>query len=872
MNSKEIRSKFLSFFETKQHAIVPSAPMVIKNDPTLMFTNAGMNQFKDIFLGNSSAQNARVADSQKCLRVSGKHNDLEEVGHDTYHHTMFEMLGNWSFGDYFKKEAIEWAYEFLVKEMGIDPDRLYATVFEGSKEDNLELDNEAKKHWEKFLPQDRILHGSKKDNFWEMGDTGPCGPCSEVHVDLRSEEERTKLSGDKLVNQDHPLVIEIWNLVFIQYNRKANGSLILLPNKHVDTGMGFERLCMVLQGKQSNYDTDVFQPLIQAIAKACGKTYGNNEQADIAMRVISDHLRAISFSIADGQLPSNVKAGYVIRRILRRAVRYGYTFLNFNDPFMYKLLPVLIDVLGEAYPELVNQRELIEKVILEEETSFLKTLETGIRLLDKIIKNTKEQEYNVIPGKVAFELYDTYGFPFDLTELIARENDLAVNKKEFEEEMENQKNRSRSAATIDTEDWVELLKDDVEEFVGYDYLETEVKITRYRKVKQKKKELYQLVFNISPFYAESGGQVGDQGYIEANGEKVRILNTIKENNLNIHITDKLPIDPKATFKAVVDTGKRVATANNHTATHLLHNALRKVLGEHVEQKGSLVHPDYLRFDFSHFQKLTDEEIREIEILVNEKIRQNITVDEHRNIPMKAASDMGAIALFGEKYGDTVRVIKFDDSVELCGGTHVSHTGQIGFFKIMSEGSIAAGIRRIEAITGEKVVEYVFNQMQELNEVKSLFKNPKNIVDSVKSLFDEIANLNKQIDEMTKEQAQAIKKHLKEQIQEINGVHFIGYKVGLNSAGAIKDLAFQMKNEIDNLVLVLGAEINQKANLSIMISESLVKDKGWNASQIIREAAKEIQGGGGGQPFYATAGGKNPEGIEAAIEKVKELIQ
>lgn len=871
MNSKEIRSKFLSFFETKQHTIVPSAPMVIKNDPTLMFTNAGMNQFKDIFLGNSAAQNTRVVDSQKCLRVSGKHNDLEEVGHDTYHHTMFEMLGNWSFGDYFKKEAIEWAYEFLVKEMGIDPDRLYATVFEGSNEDNLKQDNEAKEHWKKYLPQDRILNGSKKDNFWEMGDTGPCGPCSEVHVDLRSNAERTKLSGDKLVNQDHPLVIEIWNLVFIQYNRKANGSLELLPNKHVDTGMGFERLCMVLQGKQSNYDTDVFQPLIQAIAKAAGKKYGDNDQADIAMRVISDHLRAISFSIADGQLPSNVKAGYVIRRILRRAVRYGYTFLNFNEPFMYKLLPVLINILGEAYPELVNQRELIEKVILEEETSFLKTLETGIRLLDKIIKNTKEQEYNVIPGKVAFELYDTYGFPFDLTELIARENDLAVNKKEFEDEMENQKNRSRSAATVDTEDWVELLKDDVEEFVGYDYLETEVKITRYRKVKQKKKELYQLVFNISPFYAESGGQVGDQGYIEANGEKVRIINTIKENNLNIHITDKLPLDPKATFKAVVDSGKRVATASNHTATHLLHNALRKVLGEHVEQKGSLVHPDYLRFDFSHFQKLNDEEIREIEILVNEKIRQNISVDEHRNIPMKAASDMGAIALFGEKYGDTVRVIKFDESVELCGGTHVSHTGQIGFFKIMSEGSIAAGIRRIEAITGEKVVEYVFSQMQELNKVKSLFKNPKNVVENVKSLFDEIAKLNKQIDEMTKEQAQAIKKHLKEQIQEINGVQFIGCNVGLNSAGAIKDLAFQMKNEMDNLVLVLGAEINQKANLSIMISESLVKDKGWNASQFIREAAKEIQGGGGGQPFYATAGGKKPEGIQSAIDKVKELI-
>ena len=886
MNSKEIRSKFLSFFESKNHTIVSSAPMVVKNDPTLMFTNAGMNQFKDIFLGNNPAKNSRVTDSQKCLRVSGKHNDLEEVGHDTYHHTMFEMLGNWSFGDpdclsadkagsasgYFKKEAIDWAFEFLVKEMKIDTDRLYATVFEGSKDDKLDLDSEAKDYWKKYLPEDQILHGSKKDNFWEMGDTGPCGPCSEIHIDIRNDAERKEISGDKLVNKDHPLVIEIWNLVFIQYNRKANGSLELLPSKHVDTGMGFERLCMVLQDKKSNYDTDVFQPLIQTIAKNSGKKYGEDEQANIAMRVISDHLRAISFSIADGQLPSNVKAGYVIRRILRRAVRYGYTFLGFNEPFIYKLIDVLIEVLGEAYPELKNQKTLIEKVIFEEETSFLKTLETGIRLLDIIIKNIEDEKYNVIPGKVAFELYDTYGFPLDLTELIAREHNLAVNKREFEAEMKNQKNRSRNAASIDTEDWIELLKDDVEEFVGYDYLETEIKITRYRKVKQKNKELYQLVFNISPFYAESGGQVGDKGYIEANDEKISIVNTIQENNLTIHITDKLPIDPKADFKAVVNSGKRVSTANNHTATHLLHHVLRKILGEHVEQKGSLVNPDHLRFDFSHFQKLSEDEIRQIEISVNEKIRENIALEEHRNIPMKAATDMGAIALFGEKYSDTVRVIKFDESIELCGGTHVSNTGQIGFFKIMNESSIAAGIRRIEAITGEKVVEYVFNQIQDLQEIKALLKNPKDIVGSVKSLMDNITTLNKQINEMTNEQAQAIKKHLKEQVQEINGINFIGYKVGINSAAAIKDISFQLKNEIDNLVLAIGVEINGKANLSITISENLVKDKNWNASQIIREVSKEIQGGGGGQAFYATAGGKNPKGLESAIEKVKEYIK
>jgi alanyl-tRNA synthetase len=846
--------------------------MVVKDDPTLMFTNAGMNQFKDIFLGNNTPKNIRVTDSQKCLRVSGKHNDLEEVGHDTYHHTMFEMLGNWSFGDYFKKEAIEWTYEFLVTEMKLDPDRLYATVFEGSKDDGLDLDTEAQEHWKKYFPSDRVLNGSKKDNFWEMGEVGPCGPCSEVHIDLRSDEERNKIPGDTLVNKDHPLVIEVWNLVFIQYNRKANGTLELLPNKHVDTGMGFERLCMAIQGKKSNYDTDIFQPLIQSIAAAAGKKYGEDEPADIAMRVISDHLRAISFSISDGQIPSNVKAGYVIRRILRRAVRYGYTFLGFKEPFIYKLLPVLIDILGEAYPELINQKQLIEKVIFEEETSFLKTLDTGIGLLNKIIKNTKEKEYNVIPGKIAFELYDTYGFPLDLTELIAREQNLVVNKKEFEDEMENQKNRSRSDASIDTEDWVELLKDDVEEFVGFEYLETEVKITKYRKIKQKNKEFYQLVFNISPFYAESGGQVGDIGYIEANGEKISVLNTIKENNLNIHITEKLPIDPRAELKAIVNSTRRDSTANNHTATHLLHFALRKVFGEHVEQKGSLVHPDYLRFDFSHFQKLTEEEIREIEIFVNDNIRKNIYLDEHRNIPMNAATDMGAIALFGEKYGDTVRVVKFDDSVELCGGTHVSNTGQIRFFKIMSESSIASGIRRIEAITGEKVTEYVFNQIYELDEIKSLLKNPKDTVKSIKSLFDEVNKLNKQIDKLTKEQAQEIKKQLKDKVETINGVNFIGSKVGLNSAAAIKDLAFQLKNEIDNLVLVLGAKIDGKANLSIMISESLVKEKKWNASQIIRDVAKEIQGGGGGQAFYATAGGKKPEGLEAAIEKVKEIIK
>jgi len=878
MNSKEIRNTFLQFFESKKHTVIPSAPMVIKDDPTLMFTNAGMNQFKDIFLGNSKAKYSRVVDSQKCLRVSGKHNDLEEVGHDTYHHTMFEMLGNWSLGDpalptggYFKKEAIAWAFEFLVDQMNIDPERLYATIFEGSKEDGLDLDTEAKEHWKQFLPEQKILNGSKKDNFWEMGDTGPCGPCSEIHVDLRSDEERAKTPGKTLVNMDHPLVIEIWNLVFIQYNRKANGNLELLPQKHVDTGMGFERLCMVLQNKQSNYDTDVFQPIIQSIAKASGKKYGDNQQADIAMRVIADHLRAISFSIADGQLPSNVKAGYVIRRILRRAVRYGYTFLDFKKPFMYKLLPVLIKILGDAYPELQTQKELIENVIHKEEASFLKTLETGIRLLDKIIKNTKEKEYNVIPGKIAFELYDTYGFPLDLTELIAREHKLAVNKKEFEEEMKSQKDRSRSASAMDTDDWIELYDDEVEEFVGYDFLQTDVKITRYRKVKQKNKEFYQLIFNISPFYAESGGQVGDTGYIEAHGEKIPILNTIKENNLNIHITNKLPADPKATFKAVVNTKERVATANNHTATHLLHYALRKVLGDHIEQKGSLVHPDYLRFDFSHFQKVTDKQIKEIEQIVNEKIRENIELEEHRNIPMDAASGMGAIALFGEKYGDTVRVIKFDDSIELCGGTHVNNTGQIGFFKILSESSVAAGIRRIEGITGEKVVEYVFDQINELNEIKSLLKNPKKPVESVQNLIGEVAKLNKQLEEMVNQQAQAVKKQLKEQTESINGINFIGSKIDLNSPSAIKDIAFQLKNEIDNLVLVIGAEINGKANLSIMISESLVKEKNWNASQMIREVAKEIQGGGGGQPFYATAGGKNPAGLETAIQKAKSFI-
>ena len=871
MNSKAIRKAFLDFFISKQHTIVDSAPMVVKNDPTLMFTNAGMNQFKDIFLGNQPAKSVRVADTQKCLRVSGKHNDLEEVGHDTYHHTMFEMLGNWSFGDYFKEDAINWAWEFLHEKMGIAADRMYATVFEGSPDDKLELDEEAKIMWLKHLPKEQVLHGNKKDNFWEMGDTGPCGPCSEIHVDLRDDDERAKKPGAELVNQDHPLVIEIWNLVFIQFNRKADGRLEELPAKHVDTGMGFERLCMVLQGKKSNYDTDVFQTVIAKLAALCGKKYGENEKADIAMRVIADHLRAIAFAIADGQLPSNNKAGYVIRRILRRAVRYGYTFLNFREAFIYLLVETLKDNMGDAFPELNSQQVLIEKVIKEEEESFLRTLETGIRLLDEEMSQAKKAGTTEVSGKNAFELYDTFGFPLDLTELILRENRLTVNRAEFDSEMEKQKNRSRNAAAQETSDWVELKKIDEVKFLGYTTLEANIEIARYRKVKQKDKEFYHLVFDDTPFYGESGGQVGDTGYIETNGVKTSIIDTQKENNLIVHIAKELPADPTATFKAVVNNHKRKLTANNHTATHLLDQALREILGTHVEQKGSLVNADHLRFDFAHFQKVSKEELVQIQNRVNELIRQNFSQEEKQDVAFAEAQEMGAIALFGEKYGDHVRVIKFGDSVELCGGTHVPATGQIGQFIITSESAISAGIRRIEAITADKAEAFINKNMDELHEVRGLFNNTKNLKKSVEDLLDENAKLKKQLEAFEKQAAAGVKDELKKKVSSINGINVIAEKVALDSPQAIKDLAFQLKGEVDNLFLVLGAEIDGKPSLSIMIADNLVKEKGLNAGQIVREAAKEMKGGGGGQPFYATAGGKDVSGIEAAIAKARSFV-
>ena len=872
MTSNEIRESFIQFFKDKQHTIVPSAPMVIKNDPTLMFTNAGMNQFKDIFLGISPIKDKRVADSQKCLRVSGKHNDLEEVGHDTYHHTMFEMLGNWSFGDYFKKEAIDWAWEYLTDILKIDKDRLYATVFEGDKEDGTAPDEEAKSLWLNHLSEEQVLYGNKKDNFWEMGETGPCGPCSELHVDLREDNEREKVPGYELVNQDDPLVIEIWNLVFIQFNRKAGGKLESLPHKHVDTGMGFERLCMVVQGKKSNYDTDVFQPIIKEISRLSGFKYGVDKQQDIAMRVMADHLRTIAFAIADGQLPSNNKAGYVIRRILRRAVRYAYTFLKFKEPVLCKLLPVLIDVMGNAYPELPKQKELIEKVIQEEENAFLKTLDTGIRLLDKIIEKMKEGGYKVVKGKDAFELYDTYGFPFDLTELILKEHDLMVSKLEFDEEMEAQKNRSRNAASMETDDWEVLIEDDKDEFIGYDYTETKLKITKYRKVTTKGKELYQLVFNMTPFYAESGGQVGDKGYIENDLERIDIIDTQKEHNQIVHIVKKLPQQLNASFNAYIALKKRKLTESNHSATHLLHYALRKVLGEHVEQKGSLVDENHLRFDFAHFKKMTDEEIAEVELLVNGLVRSNIAVDEKRSIPMQKAQEMGAMSLFGEKYGDVVRVIKFGDSVELCGGTHVKATGEIGYFIIKSESAIAAGIRRIEAITSVKAEEYVTKERQTLNNLKELFKNQKDIVKAVQQVIDENVGLKKEIEGFQKEKAKGVKSALLDKMQDINGINVIAQKIEIDSAQGMKDISFQLKSEVENLFLVLGADVGGKAIVSVMIADSLVKEKDLHAGKIIKEISSAIKGGGGGQPFYATAGGKNTEGIQKAIDMAVGLIK
>ncbi len=869
--SKEIRTAFLNYFKEKQHQIVSSAPMVVKGDPTLMFTNAGMNQFKDIFLGNEPVKWPRVADTQKCLRVSGKHNDLEEVGLDTYHHTMFEMLGNWSFGDYFKKEAIDWAWEFLTERMGIPSGRIYATVFEGSSDDNLGRDEEAAGIWEKHLPKERILNGSKKDNFWEMGDTGPCGPCSEIHIDLRPEKEQAETPGRNLVNKDNPLVIEIWNLVFIQFNRKANGTLEELPAKHVDTGMGFERLCMALQEVQSNYDTDIFQNIIQEIENLSGIKYGTSEKTDIAMRVVSDHLRAVAFAIADGQLPSNNKAGYVIRRILRRAVRYGYTFLSFREPFIFKLVDVLKKTMGDTFPELAAQQVLIEKVMKEEEESFLRTLSTGIKLLDDIISKTKHEQDTQISGRDAFILYDTYGFPLDLTALIARENGLGVDDTGFKTEMEGQKNRSRNAAQLETGDWVEIRKAEQTLFLGYDQTEAEVRITRYRKVSQKNKTFYQLVFDQTPFYGESGGQTGDSGTIENDEVKIRIFDTQKENNLIVHLTEKLPENPEAHFHARVNQERRIETANNHTATHLLHAALREILGTHVEQKGSLVNSDHLRFDFSHFQKLSDEEVEKVEELVNEKIRENSFCEEERELPMQKAQEKGAIMLFGEKYGETVRVIKFGKSVELCGGTHVAATGQIGLFKIVSESAIAAGVRRIEAITGKRAEKYVNDQIVTLKNIRELIKGSNDILLSVANLQKENTELSKKIEAFGRERLKVLKENLKSKILSENGINIIAGQVDVDNSAMIKDLAFQLKNEVDNLYLVLGADIEGKPNLTVMIAENLVADRGLNAGQIVREAGKEIKGGGGGQPFYATAGGKDASGIQAAVEKALTFI-
>ena len=868
MTAKEIRDSFKSFFESKGHQIVPSAPMVVKDDPTLMFTNAGMNQFKDIILGNAPAKYKRVADSQKCLRVSGKHNDLEEVGHDTYHHTMFEMLGNWSFGDYFKEEAISWAWEYLVDVLKLNPENLYATVFEGSAEDGLDRDNEAAGYWEKYLPKDHIINGNKKDNFWEMGDTGPCGPCSEIHIDLRPAEERAKVSGRDLVNHDHPQVIEIWNLVFMQFNRKADGSLEGLPAKVIDTGMGFERLCMAMQGKTSNYDTDVFQPMIKAIAAMAGTEYGKDNQQDVAMRVIADHIRTIAFSITDGQLPSNAKAGYVIRRILRRAVRYGYTFLGQKQAFMYKLLPVLIDNMGEAYPELKAQQTLIEKVIKEEEDSFLRTLETGIRLLEKTMNEAKAAGKKEISGVDGFTLYDTFGFPLDLTELILRENGMTVNEEEFKAEMQKQKERARNAAAVETGDWITLNEGETN-FVGYDYTEYETTILRYRQVKQKNQTLYQIVLSDTPFYAESGGQVGDTGVLCSEFETIEIIDTKKENNLPIHIAKKLPEHPEAPMMACVDTDKRNACAANHSCTHLLDEALREVLGTHVEQKGSLVSPDSLRFDFSHFQKVTDEELRQVEHLVNAKIRENVALQEYRNLPIEKAKELGAIALFGEKYGEEVRVIQFGNSIEFCGGTHVSSTGKIGMVRIISESSVAAGVRRIEAITGEKVEMMIDKFQDTMADLKALFNNVPDLKSAIRKAIEENAGLKKQLEEFMKEKAATLKNELIANAKEMGGVKVIK-TVAPISADVAKDIAFQLKGEVSgSLLVVIGSVDGGKPMLTVMLSEDLVKN-GLKAGMLVKEAAKLIQGGGGGAPHFATAGGKNPEGLLSAVDKVIEL--
>lgn len=872
LTAKEIRESFKDFFREKGHKIVPSAPMVIKDDPTLMFTNAGMNQFKDIILGNAQAKSRRVADSQKCLRVSGKHNDLEEVGMDTYHHTMFEMLGNWSFGDYFKKEAIDWAWEYLVDVLKLNPDNLYATVFEGAPDEGLSRDDEAAEIWEKHLPKSHIINGNKHDNFWEMGDTGPCGPCSEIHIDLRPEEERKNVPGAELVNKDHPQVIEIWNLVFMQYNRKADGSLEPLPAKVIDTGMGFERLCMALQGKRSNYDTDVFTPLINKIGELSGKRYGEESHTDVAMRVIADHVRTIAFSIADSQLPSNAKAGYVIRRILRRAVRYAYTFLDQKQAFMYRLIDTLIESMGEAYPELPAQRELIIRVIKEEEDSFLRTLENGIRMLDSAIAAAQAAGTKEISGKEAFILYDTYGFPLDLTELILKEKGMTLDQAGFDKEMQAQKERARNAAATETGDWTVVNEGDPE-FVGYDSTSCETAILRYRKVKQKKGEFYQIVLAQTPFYAEMGGQVGDRGTLtSADGETIEIYDTKRENGMGVHLTKKLPSDPTATFTAKIDEKARKATSCNHTATHLLHHALREVLGTHVEQKGSFVSPEILRFDFSHFQKMTQEEIREVERRANALVREAISRDEQRHVPIAEARAMGAMALFGEKYGDDVRVIRYGDSVELCGGTHVDNTGNIGMIKIVSESSIAAGIRRIEAITGEKVENAMYEVTDTLREIAGLLNNAPDVVSALRRAITENADLHKEVDEYFKERIDNIASQLLANAEEIDGIK-VASLTGVRIPDLVKGVAFAIRAASPENTVFLAAtvDVGGKPLLTMMITEDLVKNNGLNASQIVREAAKNIKGGGGGQPGFAQAGGKNADGISEAFMAMKAAL-
>ena len=869
MTSKEIRSKYLDFFKSKSHSIVDSAPMILKNDPTLMFVNAGMVPFKEYFLGQKKITNKRVADSQKCLRVSGKHNDLEEVGKDTYHHTMFEMLGNWSFGDYFKKEAITWAWEFLTEVLKIDKNNLYVSVFEGAKEDDLAFDQEAYDIWKDIIDEDRIINGNKQDNFWEMGAQGPCGPCSEIHVDIRSAEEKAQISGKSLVNKDHPQVVEIWNLVFMEFNRKANGTLEKLPYKHVDTGMGFERLCMVMQNVSSNYDTDVFMPLIKEIETITSTTYGNNTEIDVAIRVISDHVRAVAFAIADGQLPSNTGAGYVIRRILRRAVRYGFTFLGTKKPFIYQLVDTLTKQMGTTFPELLRENKLISIVIKEEEHSFLTTLDQGLVLLENVIQNA---DSSIISGKKAFEMYDTFGFPKDLTALILRERGLDLDETEFESELEKQKERSRSATKVETGDWVVLTEDDVQEFIGYDYLETNVKIARYRKTKTKKHgEFFQVVFNLTPFYPEGGGQEGDKGYLESShGDLVYIIDTKKENNLVIHYLKNLPKDVHDTFKAVVDKKIRSYTEANHSATHLLHQALRAVLGTHVTQKGSMVHSRGLRFDFSHFSKVTAEELIQVENFVNARIREGLSLKEKRNIPLQVALDEGAIALFGEKYGDTVRTIKFGGSMELCGGTHVENTKDIWHFILLHEGAVASGVRRIEAITGEFAKDFFISNSNKFKEIKKVLQNTKDPLKSIVTIQEENSDLKKQIQTLLKEKGKNLKTDLKNEISEMNGVNFLAKQVDLDANG-IKDISFELGGEFDNLFLLLGTNQNGKALLSCYISKGLVTSKNLDAGKIIRELGKYIQGGGGGQPFFATAGGKNPDGLSEALSKVKDYI-